>query len=90
MYTPRPTKKTRGANTQRKTRMTSAADRDPPPPLIRFTPDNPRFNPIPIINYEANTKSSREPNHGERERETNPYSESIGDLRRIKASRVIH
>lgn len=67
MYTPRPTKKTRGANTQRKTRMTSAADRDPPPPLIRFTPDNPRFNPIPIKNYEANTKSSREPNHGERE-----------------------
>lgn len=51
MYTPRPTKKTRGAKTQKKTRRIKA-DRDPPPPpppppLIRLTPDNPRFSAIP-------------------------------------------
>ena len=47
MYTPRPTKKTRGAKTQKKTRRIKA-DRDPPPPLIRLTPDNPRFSAIPV------------------------------------------
>lgn len=68
--TPRPTKKkkTRGANTQRKTE-TTMADRDPPPPpLIRLTPDNPRFSAIPIQNYENSKSSNKSNNGGVRER----------------------
>lgn len=62
MYTPRPTKKTRGAKTQKNMSSTST-DRDPPPlPLIRLTPDSPRFSAIPIKfkKKKKNPKSSNE------------------------------
>lgn len=98
MYTPRPTKKTRGAKTQKKMRSTRI-DRDPPPlPLIRLTPDSPRLSAIPT-KFEKNKKTLNQAtnrgsnlnNVGDRERQTNHTRNLIRDqerdLRRIQRLR---